>query len=382
MSEARLPRVAIVGRQNVGKSTLLNRLLGVREAIADERAGVTRDRLEREVTWRGRRFVAIDTGGYVEHPEGVDALVTAQADRAMAEADVILLVVDASLGVQEEDAMLARRLRGSPVPLVIVANKVDSERQEPAVAELYRLGVGDPVPVSALHGRGSGELLDLLVGILPEEAGGGAAPDDEQPVFAIVGRPNVGKSSLFNRLVGEDRSVVYEEAGTTRDAIDAVVEWGDRSVRFVDTAGFRKPSRAQGLDYYGFIRAVRAIDRANDVALVVAADEGVTTEDRKIAARVGEAGRGMVVVANKWDLVPSEERAGRFTEITERVAVFPQVPVIRTSALGGMGVTRLAPALLTTHEGWTRRVSTSELNRVVQQAIAQTPPPRQTGKIL
>jgi GTP-binding protein len=373
-------RVAIVGRQNVGKSTLLNRLLGSRRAIADREPGVTRDRLEVPVSWRGRSFLAIDTGGYMTKPRGMDALVTGQAERALSEADVILLVVDATVGVQEEDAALAARLRGSTAPVLLVANKVDAEGQEPDVPELYRLGLGDPIAVSALHGRGAGDLLDRVVALLPEEEAGGEPA--EESVFSIVGRPNVGKSSLFNRLVGEDRSVVYREAGTTRDAIDAVVEWDGGPVRFVDTAGFRRPSRAEGVQYYGFLRAVRAIERSHVATLIVAADEGVTTEDRKIAARVEEAGRGLVVVANKWDLVESEERAARFAEIRERVAVFPSVPVLRTSAKTGAGVGKLRPALLTTGQGWTKRVSTSEVNRLLQRAQGEHPPPRVTGKIL
>ena len=377
-----LPRVAIVGRQNVGKSTLLNRLLGARDAIAHEQPGVTRDRLEREVSWRGRRFLAVDTGGYVGRARGMDELVTRQADQAMSSADVVALVVDAAVGVQEEDASLARRLRRAKVPVLLVANKVDSAKQEPLVAELFRLGLGDPIPVSALHGRGSGELLDRMVSLLPEDEGSGAEEDQSsEPVFSIVGRPNVGKSSLFNRLVREIRSVVFEEAGTTRDSVDAVVEWDGRQVRFVDTAGFRRPSRAQGVEYYGFLRAVRAIERSHVSLLVVAADEGVTTEDRRIAARVAELGRGLVVVANKWDLVPSGERAERFAVIRERVEVFPAVPVLRTSALTGMGVGKLPGILLATQEAWTRRVSTSEVNGAMERAQDSTPPPRQTGRI-
>jgi GTP-binding protein len=393
------PRVAIVGRQNVGKSTLLNRLLGAREAISAAEPGVTRDRLERPVRWRGRTLVAVDTGGYVHAPRGVDALVTRQADVAMAEADVILLVVDATVGVQEDDAALAERLRRARVPVVLVANKVDSEVQEPHAAELYRLGLGEPVPVSALHGRGAGELLDRLVALLPpeehvpQEARGagegdphaqgedeGQAPPDEA-IVGIVGRPNVGKSSLFNRLVGDERSVVFEEAGTTRDSVDAVVRWDGRPVRFVDTAGFRRPSRARGVQYYGFVRTVQAIDRSHVAALVVAADEGVTTEDRRIAARVAEAGRGLVVVANKWDLVPSGERAARFAEIRERVAVFPGAQVLRTSARTGSGVSKVPPALVRTHDAWNRRAGTAEVNRVLQRAQGEHPPPRQTGRI-
>ena len=375
------PRVAIVGRQNVGKSTLLNRLLGSREAIAHEEPGVTRDRLEREIAWDGARFVAIDTGGYMGRPTGIDELVTRQADRAMAEADVVALVVDATVGVQEEDATLARRLLRATVPVVLVANKVDSEKQELLVGELFRLGLGEPVSVSALHGRGSGELLDLLVSLLPEPEPIGDEDENAEPVFSIVGRPNVGKSSLFNRLVGEDRSVVYQEAGTTRDSVDAVVDWEGETVRFVDTAGLRRPSTTEGVTYYGYLRTVQAIDRSDVAALVVSADEGVTTEDRRIAARVAEAGRGLIVVANKWDLVPSEDRAERFIEIKERVEVFPAVPVLRTSAKTGMGVGKLPSVLLATHQAWSKRVSTSEVNRAMEQAQNATPPPRQTGKI-
>ncbi|HEX2025026.1 MAG TPA: ribosome biogenesis GTPase Der, partial [Actinomycetota bacterium] len=382
----RVPRVAIVGRQNVGKSTLLNRLLGAREAIAAEQPGVTRDRLERSVTWRGKEFLAVDTGGYVHRPRGVEAAVGRQAERAMEGADVILLVVDTTVGVQEEDAALARRLRRSEAPVVVVANKVDSERQEAAVGELYGLGLGEPVPVSALHGRGSGELLDRIVALFPQEAHVPREGRDEHEgyphhlpegeiVLTIVGRPNVGKSSLFNRLVGEDRAVVYEEAGTTRDAIDAVARADGRVVRFVDTAGFRRPSRSQGIDYYGFLRTAAAIDRAHVAALVVAADDGVTTEDRRIAARVEEAGRGLVVVANKWDLVPAGERADRFETVRERAAIIPGVPVVRTSARTGAGVSKVLPAQLRVHEAWTRRVPTAEVNRVVLGAQGERPPP-------
>ncbi|HEX2031857.1 MAG TPA: ribosome biogenesis GTPase Der [Actinomycetota bacterium] len=375
------PRVAIVGRQNVGKSTLLNRLLGAREAIADPLPGVTRDRVEAPVSWGGRTFVAVDTGGYVRRARGVDALVTAQADRAMEEADLILLVVDAAVGIQEEDAALARRLRRAQVPVVVVANKVDSAAREADAAELYRLGLGDPAPVSALHGRAAGDLLDRIVDLLPAAAEADEEAERE-PVFCIVGRPNVGKSSLFNRLVGEERAVVYEEAGTTRDSIDAVVTVDGRLVRFVDTAGFRRPSRAEGLEYYGFVRAVRAIDRADVAALVVAADEGVTTEDRRIAARVSEAGRGIVVVANKWDLVESGERAERFGAIREAVEVFPGVPVLRTSARTGAGVGKVMPGLLEAHEQWSRRVPTAEVNRVLHEAQGEHPPPRTAGRLL
>ncbi len=377
-----LPRVALAGRQNVGKSTLLNRLLGAREAIAHEQPGVTRDRLEVVVSWGGRDFTVVDTGGFVRRARGIEAEVTRQAERAMDEADVVLLVVDAVTGVQEEDATLARRLLRSRAPVVLVANKVDSELREPDAAELYRLGLGEPMPVSALHGRGSGDLLDRVVALLPlpGEAQGELEGEDEA-VFAIVGRPNVGKSSLFNRLVGDERSVVYEEAGTTRDAIDAVVDRSGAAIRFVDTAGFRRPFRTEGPDYYGFVRTVRAIERAHVAALVLDAADGVTTEDRRIAARVAEAGRGLVVVANKWDLVEPEERVSRGEAIRAGVAVFPGVTTLRTSAKTGAAVGKVVPALLEVRERWTRRAPTAEVNRILQQAQAEHPPPRGSGRL-
>lgn len=375
MKAARLPRVAVVGRQNVGKSTLVNRLLGVRKAIADERPGVTRDRLEVPATWRGRSFLVVDTGGHVEGARGIEELVAKQAERAAVEAQVVLLVVDAETGVQEEDAALARRLQRTTVPVVVVANKIDSARREPEAADFYRLGLGEPIPVSALHGRGSGELLDRILTLLPDEADLQADVAGEERTFALVGRPNVGKSSLFNRLVGEDRAVVYEEAGTTRDAVDSLVRWDGEEVRFVDTAGFRRPSKARGVEYYGYVRTVQAIDRSHVVALLVDAAEGVTTEDRRIAARVAEAGRGLVAVANKWDLAPSGERAKRFTEIKERLEVFPGVPLLRTSALSGAGVGKVIPALLEVHGHWLRRIPTSDVNRLLQRAQGRHPPP-------
>ena len=302
----RVPRVAVVGRQNVGKSTLVNRLFGHREAIAHPAPGVTRDRIEVETAWRGRTFQLVDTGGYLHGARGVEALVAEQADRAAAGADLILLVVDAQAGVTEDDATLAKRLRRVRIPVVLVANKVDSEREEAEVAALHRLGLGDPVAVSALHGRASGDLLDRVVALLPD-----APPEGEaraEPSFAVVGRPNVGKSSLFNRLVGSERSVVYEEAGTTRDAVDAVVDWPDGPVRFVDTAGMRRAVRVQGVEYYSFVRAGRAIERADVAVMVLDALEGFTVEDRKIAVRALEAGRALQLVANKWDLVEEKDR--------------------------------------------------------------------------
>ena len=371
---ARLPTVAVVGRQNVGKSTLANRLFGRREAIAHESPGVTRDRIELEAEWRGRRFRVVDTGGFAARARGVDTLVARQAELATQRADVVLLVVDAQTGEQEEDAALARRLRRSRAAVLVVANKVDSDRDEADAARFFTLGLGEPVAVSALHGRGAGDLLDRIVALLPgTDAQEGQEEDDAEPRFAIVGRPNVGKSSLFNRLVGEERSVVYEDAGTTRDAVDAVVSWPDGQVRFVDTAGLRRPSRTEGVEYYGYVRAVRAIERAHVAVLVLDASEGFTAEDRKIAARVMETGRGLAVIANKWDLVEEKDRT--YKEMVEAVAVFSGASVWRTSALTGAGVGRLPSGLVDLHERWGRRVPTSEVNRVLSEAQDERPAP-------
>jgi len=367
----RAPAVAVVGRQNVGKSTLVNRMFGSREAIAHEMPGVTRDRVELEATWGGRTLKLIDTGGFAHDAKGIEALVSDQAEHAARHADVVLLVVDVQTGPLEEDAALARRLRRAEVPVLVVVNKVDSERDESDVPAFLSLGLGDPVPVSALHGRGSGDLLDQLVAVLPDEEAADQEP--EEPRFAIVGRPNVGKSSLFNRLVGEERSVVYEEAGTTRDAVDALVSWPDGPVRFVDTAGFRRPSRVQGVEYYSFLRAERAIERADVALLVLDVSDGFTGEDKRIAARVMEVGRGLVAVANKWDVI--EERDRSFKELTELLSPYARAPVLRTSAMRGTGVHRLPAVLSQVHERWNSRAPTARVNEVVAAAQAEQQAP-------
>lgn len=375
---ARLPRVAVVGRQNVGKSSLVNRLFGRQEAIAHERPGVTRDRVEITATWRGRSFVLVDTGGYLRKAGGIEELVSAQTERAARTADVVVLVVDSQTGIQEEDSDLARRLQGARQPVLVAVNKVDTERDDSDAVAFHGLGLGEPLPVSALHGRGSGDLLDRIVELLPQDD---AEPEvEDEPRFALVGRPNVGKSSLFNRLVGEERSVVYEEAGTTRDAVDAVVEWESGPVRFVDTAGLRRATRMQGVAYYGLVRSARAIDRSHVVLLVIDATEGFTAEDKHIAARVMESGRGLVVAANKWDLLASEAKDPLFKDLTEEFVPFARAPVLRTSALSARGVRRVPAALLDRHAHWSLRSSTAEVNRVLQQAQDERPPHRGTTR--
>jgi GTP-binding protein len=376
-TQTRAARVAVIGRQNVGKSTLVNRLFGRREAIAHESPGVTRDRVELRASWRGRGFDLIDTGGYARRARGIEELVTRQAQRAASDADLVLLVVDAQAGATDEDTALARHLRRSTTPVLLVANKVDSERDEADVAALYRLGLGEPMAVSALHGRGAGDLLDRIVALLP------AAPEhdtrSDEPRFAIVGRPNVGKSSLFNALLGEERSVVFEEAGTTRDSVDAVVRWPDGPVRFVDTAGMRRATKVQGVEYYSFVRATAAIERADVAVLVIDATEGFTVEDKKIAVRVLEAGRGVLIAANKWDLVEEKDRT--FKRLQEDAAMLANATAVRTSALRGQGVHRLPPMLVDLRSRWATRVPTSKVNELVHAAQAARPTPRLAGTL-
>ena len=384
-----VPRIAVVGRQNVGKSTLVNRLFGKRETIAHDDPGVTRDRVELEATWNGKRFGLVDTAGYRHRAKGVEALAGEQSLRAIEEAQLVLLVVDVASGITEEDAQLARRLRRVTAPVLLVVNKADSRLEEADVPTFHSLGLGDPIAVSAQHGRGVGELLDRLVDLLPDapeafrsEAAGGASDEGkpEEPRFALVGRPNVGKSSLFNRLVGEERAVVFQEAGTTRDSVDALVEWpGAGQIRFVDTAGMRREIRVQGVEYYSFVRAAAAIDRADAVALIFDASEGLTAEDEKIAFRVLEAGRALLLVANKWDLVEDKDR--RFKQLTEEAAMLGRATVIRTSAVHGQGVARIPTMLLDLRQRWSGRASTSRVNELLQEAQGANPSPRASGTL-
>ena len=372
------PRIAVVGRQNVGKSTLVNRLFGHRETIAHGQPGVTRDRVEVEATWRGKRFGLVDTAGFVSGARGLEAETRKQADRAIQQADLILLVVDAQVGITDEDDALARRLRRATVPVLLVANKVDTAAEEADATAFHRLGLGEPFAVSGMHGRATGDLLDRVVALLPD-APAERGDDDAEPRFAIVGRPNVGKSSLFNRLVGEERSVVFEEAGTTRDSVDAVVGWPQGPVRFVDTAGMRRHTRVHGVEYFSFVRATEAIDRADVVILVIDANEGFTVEDKKIANRVMDAGRGFLLVANKWDLV--EEKDKTYKDLKDTLRPFADAGAMRTSALNGRGVHRLPPVLFDLHTRWTLRVPTSKVNEVIQQAQRERPTPRIAGTL-
>jgi GTP-binding protein len=383
-----IPTVAIVGRPNVGKSTLVNRIVGRRETIVEEKPGVTRDRKEVEAEWLGRRFLLVDTGGWLAGDDPLAGQVSRQAERAMREADVILLVVDATTGVTDEDARVAERLRTFRRPTVVVANKVDDGGREAAIWEFLTLGMDDPIPVSALHGRGTGDLLDRVVELFPppsDDEGGtpdaagdvdAEEPGDRVFAVAIIGRPNVGKSTLFNRLVGDERAVVHEEPGTTRDTIDTVVETADGPIRFIDTAGMRRRAKIdEGTEYYSLVRALRAVDRADVALLVIDATVGVTGQDQRLAERIDAAGCPVVVVLNKWELLDADERAEILYQVGRRLHFVGDAPVLKISALTGKGVHRLRPALAGTIEQYQRRVPTRQVNRVIAEAQAAQPAP-------
>jgi GTP-binding protein len=372
--------VAVVGRPNVGKSTLVNRIVGRREAIVEEQPGVTRDRKILEADWNGRDFLVVDTGGWIATQDGIDGQVSRQAERAIAEADVVLLVVDTAVAVTEEDDRVAGLLRRSDKPVLVVANKVDESHREADAWAFARLGLGDPFPVSALHGRGTGDLLDAVVERLPEvppEEDRVAEPTEpDVPGVAIVGRPNVGKSTLFNRLIGDDRSVVHDVPGTTRDSIDTVVETDEGPIRFVDTAGMRRKSRIEeGPEYYSLVRALQSIDRADAALLVIDATEGVTHQDQRLAERVDAAGSPIVIVLNKWETLDAERRAAATNDVARRLEFLGYAPVLKISALTGKGVQKLVPALGQAIDAYHRRVPTGELNQVVQAAQAAHPAP-------
>jgi GTP-binding protein len=374
-----LPRVAIVGRPNVGKSTLVNRILGRRAAITQEMPGVTRDRVTYQAEWGGRAFEVVDTGGWEPRASGLQARVVAQAERAMAEADLLLFVVDATTGISPEDAAIAARLRRGDVPVLLVANKVDGPAQELQTGVFWSLGLGEPLPISSLHGRGSGDLLDALVGRLDPERRD--APDDDQPAVAIVGRPNVGKSSLLNRMAGIELAIVDPTPGTTRDTVDSVVEHDGQEYRVVDTAGMRRSfQQAEGADYFALVRSFEAVDRADVALLVLDAPEGVTEQDQKVAVRAAEAGAGLVLVANKWDLMDDEARERFEVDLERRLHFVDWAPLLRTVARTGRNVDKIWQHIDAVLAERAQRVPTPALNRWLEQATSRTPPPPVRGR--
>jgi GTPase len=376
------PVVAVVGRPNVGKSTIVNRILGKQVAIVEDRPGVTRDRKEVDAEWLGVGFRLVDTGGWRPRGSDLDAKVSRQVEKGVRDADAVLFLVDAAVGVTDEDAAVAEWLRKTGKPVLLVANKADNDRRERDAWEFLSLGVGDAHPVSALHGRRTGDMLDDLVALLPmpeddDEEPSGAENTPKVPAVAIVGRPNVGKSTLFNRLIGEERSVVHDTPGTTRDSVDTIVETPEGPIRYVDTAGMRRKSRiGDSPEYYSLVRALRSIDDADVALLVIDATEGVTSQDQRLAERVDAAGCPVVVLLNKWDLLPdAEARADVTTQIAQRLHFIGDAPVLRVSAKTGLGVHKLLPVLADAIERYHRRVPTRDVNKLIAEAQAAQPAP-------
>jgi GTP-binding protein len=376
-----LPVVAVVGRPNVGKSTLVNRMIGRREAVVQDVPGVTRDRVSYDATWNGRQFVLVDTGGWAPDAKGMAAQVTEQAELAVAAADAVVFVVDATVGTQDVDEAVVRVLRRSGKPVVLAANKVDDQRTEAGAATLWQLGLGEPLVVSALHGRGSGDLLDAILAAIPE------APL-EQPNgvrgprrVAVVGKPNVGKSSLLNKLAGQQRVVVDEVAGTTVDPVDELVEVDGEIYRFIDTAGIRRRVKeVSGHEYYASLRTHGAIERAEVCIVVVDASEPVTEQDLRILTSVEEAGRALVIAFNKWDLTDEERRHYLRREIERDLVHFEWAAKINISALTGRHVDHLGTAIKEALAGWETRISTGRLNAFLGRIVAAHPHPVRGGK--
>ena len=374
-----LPTVAVIGRPNVGKSTLVNRMIGRREAIVEDTPGVTRDRVKYQAEWNGRRFILVDTGGWEVSPEGISEKIAAGAEIAIAESDIIMFVVDAQVGALDEDQSLVDLLRRSKKKVLLAANKVDGPREEADAHGLWNLGLGEPHFVSALHGRGSGDLLDLLVKQLPEV--GSEPPKDGFRKVAIVGRPNVGKSSLLNALAGESRVLVDDAAGTTRDPVDELIEFGGSTWRFIDTAGIRRRAHQDsGTDYYASLRTASALDRAEVAVVVLDASDPLTEQDIRIVTMAEEAGRAIVLIMNKWDLVDEDRQIKLDREIERQLERYPWVQRVNVSAKTGWHRDRLAPALRTAIASWEHRVPTAKLNSFLGSLIAATPPPVRSGK--
>ncbi|NTY60764.1 ribosome biogenesis GTPase Der [Mycolicibacterium sphagni] len=374
------PVVAIVGRPNVGKSTLVNRILGRREAVVQDLPGVTRDRVSYDALWSGRRFVVQDTGGWEPDAKGLQQLVADQASVAMQTADAIILVVDATVGATSGDEAAARILRRSGKPVFLAANKVDNEKGESDAAALWSLGLGQPYSVSAIHGRGVADLLDELLAVLPTSSEVAPGPGGPRRV-ALVGKPNVGKSSLLNRLAGAERSVVHDVAGTTVDPVDSLIELGGKTWRFVDTAGLRKRvAQASGHEFYASVRTHSAIDAAEVVVVLIDASEPLTEQDQRVLTMVIEAGRALVLAFNKWDLVDEDRRYLLDKEIDRELAQLQWAPRVNISAKSGRSVQKLVPAMETALASWDARISTGQLNTWIKEIVAATPPPVRGGK--
>lgn len=380
--ESARPVVAIIGRPNVGKSTLVNRIIGRREAVVEDVPGVTRDRVAYDAEWAGRDFTLVDTGGWEVDASGIHLRVAEQAEVAVELADAVMFVVDATVGATDTDEAVVRLLRRSNKPIVLIANKVDDQRTEADAAMLWSLGLGEPYPVSALHGRGTGDALDAVLDVLPEKSAvGGAYPRGGPRRVALVGRPNVGKSSLLNKLAGEDRVVVDNVAGTTRDPVDELIELGGTTWRFVDTAGIRRRAhQARGADYYASLRTQAAIEKAEVAVVLIDAEQSIAEQDVRVVQQVVDAGRALVLAFNKWDTLDEERRYYLEREIDREFQQIPWAPRVNISALTGRHLERLVPAIETALDSWDSRVPTGRLNAFIGEIVAGQPHPVRGGK--
>jgi len=375
------PVLAVVGRPNVGKSMLVNRILGRREAVVQDLPGVTRDRVSYDATWGGREFVVVDTGGWISDAKGMAARIAEQAEMAIDTSDAVLFVVDATVGITDEDEAVVRVLRSSKKPVVLAANKVDDQRTEAEASSMWNLGLGEPFPVSALHGRGSGDLLDAVLAVLPDAPRETDAEVGGPRRVAIVGKPNVGKSSLLNKLTGQQRSVVDNVAGTTVDPVDELVTLGGEVYRFIDTAGLRRRVReASGHEYYASLRTQGAVERAEVCVVVIDASESISDQDLKILTMTEEAGKAMVIAYNKWDLTDEERRRYLEREVEQDIQAFKWAPSVNISALSGRNVDKLKKAIDDALAGWETRVTTGQLNSFLGRVAAAHPHPVRGGK--
>lgn len=381
MTETVKPIVAVVGRPNVGKSTLVNRILGRREAVVQDTPGVTRDRVSYDANWNGREFVVVDTGGWVSDAKGMAGQIAEQAELAIATADAVLFVVDATVGTLDEDEAVVRVLRKSKKPVVLAANKVDDQRHEAMAATMWNLGLGEPYPVSAMHGRGSGDLLDAILDALPEAPREAEVEEAGPRRVAIVGKPNVGKSSLLNKLAAQQRVVVSDISGTTVDPVDEIVEVGGQVYRLIDTAGIRRRVKeASGHEYYASLRTQAAIERAEVCVMVIDASEPITDQDLRILNMIEEAGRALVIAFNKWDLTDEERRRYLDREIERDLIAWKWAPTVNISALTGRNVDKLSKAIEEAAAGWETRISTGKLNAFLGRLAASHPHPVRGGK--